>query len=559
MTSTAPPLSAVEAALVECLLDHTPPDHRLPVALLTKEQKAAELQRVQARRAVLAAYEAELVLGLADESPDADDPPPGRSGARRGGWAPDGELPGVSEFFTAELAVVLNCGRGTASHLAQRVWTWRENLPATWAALASGELDEPRAKALAEVLAHASPAVARAIEAELLPRAPGLSLGRLRKRALELLLERDAAGADERREQAERSADVRTYPSHLDGMATLAADLPAPVAAACSDVVDQLARMLRADGDPRPIGQLRAAVLADLVLRPWDDSRPAVTARLTVSAALASLRGDADRTGEVDGLPITVAHVRELLRRLGALGVRAPEGGTLTLAVTDGNGGLLATAGPGQLERLARRGCPTHREVDCGCPVLDRPPPTGSYRPTDAQRVWVRTRDGGCRFPNCGQRVGWADLDHVVPHACGGETACVNLCCLCRSHHRLKTFARGWRLHHGRRRHAGRHHAVRDHAHDPSTGDGGGSGRATGSTRGGDGLTRRRPAALLTRHRSAPGRPRHRAGGASRPSSSAITPGYCSGRKWVPGSTRSRAPGSRRAAARRSATSTRVS
>jgi hypothetical protein len=187
-------------------------------------------------------------------------------------------------------------------------------------------------------------------------------------------------------------------------------------------------------------------VLADLVLRPWDDSRPAVTARLTVSAALASLRGDADRTGEVDGLPITVAHVRELLRRLGALGVRAPEGGTLTLAVTDGNGGLLATAGPGQLERLARRGCPTHREVDCGCPVLDRPPPTGSYRPTDAQRVWVRTRDGGCRFPNCGQRVGWADLDHVVPHACGGETACVNLCCLCRSHHRLKTFARGWRF-----------------------------------------------------------------------------------------------------------------
>ena len=47
-------------------------------------------------------------------------------------------------------------------------------------------------------------------------------------------------------------------------------------------------------------------------------------------------------------------------------------------------------------------------------------------------------------MPNCGQRVGWADLDHVVPHACGGTTTCTNLCCLCRSHHRLKTFARGW-------------------------------------------------------------------------------------------------------------------
>jgi hypothetical protein len=49
-------------------------------------------------------------------------------------------------------------------------------------------------------------------------------------------------------------------------------------------------------------------------------------------------------------------------------------------------------------------------------------------------------------MPNCGQRVGWADLDHVVPHSCGGRTSCTNLCCLCRSDHRLKTFARGWRF-----------------------------------------------------------------------------------------------------------------
>jgi hypothetical protein len=49
-------------------------------------------------------------------------------------------------------------------------------------------------------------------------------------------------------------------------------------------------------------------------------------------------------------------------------------------------------------------------------------------------------------MPNCGQRVGWADLDHVIAHARGGETTCTNLCCLCRSDHRLKTLARGWRF-----------------------------------------------------------------------------------------------------------------
>ena len=58
----------------------------------------------------------------------------------------------------------------------------------------------------------------------------------------------------------------------------------------------------------------------------------------------------------------------------------------------------------------------------------------------------MTTRDRTCRMPNCGQRVGWADLDHVIPHSCDGPTSCTNLCCLCRTDHRLKTFARGWRF-----------------------------------------------------------------------------------------------------------------
>ncbi|WP_138735690.1 HNH endonuclease signature motif containing protein, partial [Modestobacter excelsi] len=91
-------------------------------------------------------------------------------------------------------------------------------------------------------------------------------------------------------------------------------------------------------------------------------------------------------------------------------------------------------------------GCPTHPDTDCACPVAGPPPGTDAYTPTARQRAFVTTRDRRCRFPNCGQRVGWADLDHVVSAACGGATDCANLCCLCRSHHRLKTFAAGWRF-----------------------------------------------------------------------------------------------------------------
>jgi hypothetical protein len=441
----AGPGSPVERALVGCLLDRPAPFRRLPVALLSREQKAAELQRVAARKAMEAAYEAELVLGLADETPADDDPAPGTPGAK-GSWAPDTELPGVSEFFTAELAMVLNCGRGTAGHLAHRAWTYRSHLPATWAAMAAGTLDEARAKVLADVLQHTSPAVARAIEGRLLPEAASLTTGRLRKRALAALLEADADAVDERRQQAQRQADVRCHPSPMEGMGTLSADLPAPVAAACHEVVDQLARMLKADGDPRPIGQLRAAVLADLVQRPWDTGRPPVTAHLHLVATLSALAGRSAEPAEVNGLPITIGRLRELLAELDALGLRTSEGGTVTLALSDDGGALRATTTLDQLGRLARRGCPDHPDGTCGCSVLDRPAPTDAYTPTAAQHAFVTTRDRTCRFPTCGQRVGWADADHVVPHAHGGATDCANLCCLCRSHHRLKTFARGWRF-----------------------------------------------------------------------------------------------------------------
>ncbi|MGY1590753.1 HNH endonuclease signature motif containing protein [Geodermatophilus sp. SYSU D00708] len=157
-------------------------------------------------------------------------------------------------------------------------------------------------------------------------------------------------------------------------------------------------------------------------------------------------------TGEVDGQPITAAHLRELLAQLDAVcpgGLQAPAGGTLTVALTIAAGGLLATTTRAELQRLARRGCPTHPTDgtgagDCGCALLGRPPATDGYAPTAAQRRWLQARDRTCRHPGCATTAGRADLDHVTPHSCGGQTSCENLCCLCRRHHRLETFARGW-------------------------------------------------------------------------------------------------------------------
>jgi hypothetical protein len=458
----------------------------LPVAARSDTEIAAELQRVIAVESALAAYKAELVVGLAARRPDSADRQLGEPGAAAEGWVPGaGREPvaGVSEFFADELAVVLNCSRTAATLLADTSWVLLERLPATWAALADGTLTVSRAFGLAAELSDAAhelePAVLARIEAAALPGAAHLSVRALRARARAELLCVDRTAADRRRRRAQRSADVTVTPAR-DGMAELRVFLPRPMAAAIRDALDRYARLARDGGDPSPIGLLRVGVLGDLVLRPWDDDRPPVTAHLTVLADLGELRAAAaahtpcpvphppgrddggpvcDHTScccrppaaaAVDGEPITAAQLRELLEQLDALcpgGLQAPADGTLDLGLIDPvSGALRAMVTRAELERLARRGCPDHPADVCGCPVLDGPHPVDRYRPTQAQRRFLRARDRTCRHPGCRNSAGRADLDHVVPHADGGVTSCKNLCCLCRRHHRLKTHALGWRF-----------------------------------------------------------------------------------------------------------------
>src|SRR6185437_1526607 len=64
------------------------------------------------------------------------------------------------------------------------------------------------------------------------------------------------------------------------------------------------------------------------------------------------------------------------------------------------------------------------------------------YRPPAELADYVMARDRRCRFPGCNTRATVCDIDHNIP-APRGDTSAKNCCCLCRRHHRLKTFA-GW-------------------------------------------------------------------------------------------------------------------
>ncbi len=134
----------------------------------------------------------------------------------------------------------------------------------------------------------------------------------------------------------------------------------------------------------------------------------------------------------------------------------APAGGSITIALDDpATGQTIAVATRAELARAAGAGRHITRHIrrrqltgttsgSVDGPGLRPPPPTRAYRPTAAQRRLVTTRDRYCRMPGCRRRPGNCDLDHGTAHADGGPTDCWNLCCLCRRHHRIKTFARGW-------------------------------------------------------------------------------------------------------------------
>ena len=84
-------------------------------------------------------------------------------------------------------------------------------------------------------------------------------------------------------------------------------------------------------------------------------------------------------------------------------------------------------------------------------PVLDptRTEAVDAHDPPAWMRELVILRDRHCVFPGCTTDARACDLDHIEPYVPldhggpPGQTSPANLACLCRRHHRAKTFA-GW-------------------------------------------------------------------------------------------------------------------
>ncbi|MBV9641422.1 MAG: DUF222 domain-containing protein [Mycobacteriaceae bacterium] len=229
--------------------------------------------------------------------------------------------------------------------------------------------------------------------------------------ALVAAVDSDAAKERRHRDAQDRSIAIKSGPN---GMADVRGTVTVPEATAFDRRLSELAARVCA-GDPRTMAQRRADALGALAAgralecRCGQPDCPAAGADtggarivINVVATDDTISGAVDRPGYLQGYGIIDAEqVRELAGRAG--------------------------------RRL----------------ILFGPSDPLTYVPTAALDRAVRCRDLTCRFPGCDRAAEHCDIDHTIPFnhadpASGGLTVLENLKCLCRYHHRLKTFDPGW-------------------------------------------------------------------------------------------------------------------
>ncbi len=398
------------------------------------------------------------------------------------GAAGASESDGV-RYAGAEVAAALTLTRCSADTLVGRALALAE-LSGTWAGLASGAIDVPRALVIADGVAGLGSALAGRVEAQVLTAAPGQTTGELRKAVARAVFAADPSAAEERCAQAQKSARVERWAEPSGTGAIAGRDLPPADVLAADNRVNALAAALKADGAGGGMDLLRARVFLSLLLnRPLTaatadrcaDAPGADDAAHTADEADAD-RGDAPAAGAAPGLPDATGAGRSgsvnltvpLLTLLGLSGqpgevagfgpVSGPVAGEILgpgwggsgsrwcVTVTDEQGGAVghgcARPKPGRngvnwallvrVSALAVNECAHRRE-------------SSGYVPPPSLRHVIQIRNSTCTFPGCRRPARQCEQDHTIPYNRGGRTCECNLAPLCHFHHQLK-HRTGWTL-----------------------------------------------------------------------------------------------------------------
>ncbi|MFC8731773.1 DUF222 domain-containing protein [Luteimicrobium sp. NPDC057192] len=187
--------------------------------------------------------------------------------------------------LVADVATTLSVHERTAARLFDEAQVLVGGLPATVAGMRAGTVSYRHAQALVEHTADLDPADRHTIETETLPCATTMPPGRFGRHVQRVRERRLAEPVGARHQRAATHRSVRIEPAR-DGMAFLTAYLPAATACAAWDRLDRAVDTLREPDESRTTDQLRADVLAALLLDDGTLDHTLVTAATLDPAAL---------------------------------------------------------------------------------------------------------------------------------------------------------------------------------------------------------------------------------------------------------------------------------
>ena len=371
--------------------DTSPPG---PASRQVRAQWVNLLGELEAVKNTAAAVQARLAVAL-DEATQAEEARQGVRAERRGR--------GVSNQVGSAMQVSPHAGAAFLG--AARVWVTQ--MPHTFDALRSGVLSQWRATLLVRETAHLRAAHRARIDEEICGPAnraglAGWGTRRLVARVKELAGELDVHACVKRRAKAvsQRCVSVRPAP---DLMVYLTALVPMQQGVQAYAQLKKRAEAAKAAGDERGTGQIMADTLVERVTgrEPGQADEVPVTVNLLVSDQ--TLLTDGAQPGVVvEGMPVGAGVVpAPVARNLVARGIDA-DAAWLRAIYVDARGRMVATSSRSR------------------------------FHPQGLADLLRAREQGICATPRCDAPV--RHIDHVTPHAQGGETSLANgqgLCARC--------------------------------------------------------------------------------------------------------------------------------
>ena len=309
----------------------------------------------------------------------------------------------------SEAGAVLRLPHMTAMHLVSESEALCERYTDTLAGLSRGGFSYRHAQAVIDQADSVPEEGRQEFQTELLELVGGQTCAQFLRSARRLRERRWPETMTERHRTALEKRRVGFDPLP-DGMGQITAFVAAETGQAVISKLTAAARGQQLAGDPRTLDQLRADILASLMLEsgrsaagPGKGQGPGdlanIAAEIMVLIPADTLFGADDQPAELNGYgPISPEAARRLARQ--------------ALHWT----GLVQDPSTGEILAVGRR-----RKVPAGL------------------KRWLQARDGTCRFPGCSVSIPRTEIDHTIPWAHGGATEHGNLANLCRKHHKYKS------------------------------------------------------------------------------------------------------------------------